>query len=205
MDAILALGLAGAATANAAAPGPGILIASSRAATDGLWSGLRVTLGIAASTVILLAGSWAMILGVLSLTSEAQAALRFGGLALLVMLALTMLTAHSGAGAAAGAPTIGRLRLGDGTLGLTLGLSSPLQLLFLFALLPQFVDVEKLDATAMAIATAAVLVGTAVPFIAASMFSARVLRIGPQMAHRITRLCGVALLAFAGLALVAGQ
>lgn len=125
MDTILVFGLAGAAAVNSAVPGPCILVASSRAATDGLWSGFRVTFGIALSDVILLALVWTMILGVLTLPGATQEILRLGGLALLVILALAML--------------------------------------------------------------------------AACLFSARVLRTGRQMARRVSRLCGGALLGFAAL------
>lgn len=104
---------AAAAAANSAAPGPCILAASSRAATGGLWSGARVTLGIAA-------------------------------------------------------------------------------------------DLRRLDAACIAFATAAILLGGALPVLAACVFAARALRIGQQLAGHITRLCGGALLVFAGLAVVAG-
>ncbi len=200
MDALMTVALVGAAAANSAAPGPCILVASSRAAMNGLQSGLQVTLGIAASKVFLLVVSWTMIMGIVSLTGEAREALRIAGLAVLVMLAMTMITVQS----SARAPVIGRLRLGDASLGLALGLSSPLNLLFMFALLPQFVDVERLDAASIAIASAAVLLGGALPIAAACVFSARVLKTSPQMVRLINRLCGVALLGFAGLAAVAG-
>jgi hypothetical protein len=71
MDTILILRLAGAVAASAATPGPRNLMASSKAASDGLPSGLRVVLGISAGKSIQLACSWAMILGTLSLSGTA--------------------------------------------------------------------------------------------------------------------------------------
>jgi threonine/homoserine/homoserine lactone efflux protein len=200
MDAMMMLALAGAAAANSAAPGPAILIAASRAATDGLTAGLRFTFGIAVADVLLIAASWAMIAGAMSLSDVALEALRLGGLALLTGLGVAMLAGP--AGAAGGLPSLGRLRAGDGVLGLALGLSSPMNLLFMFALLPQFVDAERLDATSVALASGVVLIGGLGPFLAACILSARVLRTGPRMARRITRGCGAALLGLAGLALI---
>jgi threonine/homoserine/homoserine lactone efflux protein len=201
MDAIMILGLVGAAAASAATPGPCILMTSSRTATDGLPSGLRVVLGISAAKLILLVCSWAMILGIMTLSDGAVESLRLGGLALLVALALTMLTAP--ARLVAG-PIIGTRRLGDTMLGLVLGMSSPVSLLFVFALLPQFVDVQRLDATSVALASGAVLLGGALPFLAACIVATRAFRGRPRI-DWINRACGATLLGFAGLAAVAGS
>lgn len=201
MDAILVLGLAGAAAANSAAPGPCILVTCSRATTHGLRSGFCVSLGIALSLLILLGSAWAMILGVLSISGEAWRVLRIAGLAMLVILAISMLAKQPGAEARA--PVIGRLWQSDWAVGLVAGLSSPWNLMFIFALLPQFVDVGSLEAASIAVATAAVLLGGMLPYVLACLFSAHVLRTFPQIARRTTRLCGAALLVFAGASIVA--
>ncbi len=194
-------GLFGAAAASAAAPGPCLLVAANRAATDGLGSGLRVTLGIAGSKIILLIASWGLILGTLTLSRATEEFLRTGGLALLVILALGMLAARPAP--VAGATLIGGLRLSDGALGLALGLTSPLNLLVMFALLPQFVDLARLDAAAVLQASAAVLLGGALPVLIACRLAARVRMTGPDTARRVNRACGALLLGFAGLALMA--
>ena len=209
MDPLLALGLTAAAAANSAVPGPCLLVASSRAATEGAGSGLRVTLGVALSDAVLLAASWAMILGALTLSDGAAEVLRLGGLAVLVALALVMLSVRPGqvagpvVGPVAGGPALGRLRLGDGALGFALGLSSPLNLLFMFALLPQFVDLARPGPGCVLMASAAVLLGGALPLVLACLLASRVRLRRPETACRVTRACGAALLGIAGLALLA--
>lgn len=158
IDAIMALGLAGAAAANSAAPGPCIVVTCSRAATEGLWSGLRVSLGSAKSLSILLGVTWAMIFGVWSISDETWQALQIAGLG---MLALSMFATRSGADTSA--PVIARLWTSEWAIGLIVGLSSPWNLMFMFALLPQFVNVGSLDIGCAAIATAAVLPGGMLP------------------------------------------
>ena len=202
MDPLLTLGLTGAAAASSAAPGPCILLASWRSATDGLVSGLRVTLGIAASKVMLLACSWSVIFGMLTVSEAAQDAFRWGGIALLLGLALMMLADRPAA--LAGARRPGRWHLGDSGLGLWVGLSSPMNVIFILALLPQFVELERLSASMVAQASAAVLVGGVTPLVVACLFSTRVLCSRPLALRYLTRLCGGAILCFAGLALVAG-
>ncbi len=204
MDALLVLGLAGAAAVSAATPGPCLLVVSSRAATEGLGSGLRVTVGLVLSKAILLLAASTMILGALTLSDGAAQALRLGGLAVLVGLALTMLAARPLPLAApgAGVPALGRLRLGDGALGLALGLSSPLNLLFIFALLPQFIDLGQPGLGCLLLASAAVLLGGALPFVAACLLASRLLLRRPETVRGITRACGAMLLGVAGLALV---
>jgi threonine/homoserine/homoserine lactone efflux protein len=200
MDVLTLFALAGAAAVNAAAPGPGILVIASRAATEGLQSGLRVALGIGLAVAILLAAAWAMILGALTLSASAVEVMRLVGLAVLVTLALAMLASNPGQ--STGTPGIGRLRLGDIALGLTLGLTSPYLLVFVFVLLPQFVDLQRLDARSIAAASAAFLIGTMLPLLVACILASRILQTGQRFARRIMRGCGVALLGFAGLALV---
>jgi threonine/homoserine/homoserine lactone efflux protein len=98
----------------------------------------------------------------------------------------------------------GGWRLGDGALGLVVGLSSPLNLIFILALLPQFVGLGRLDAGSVALASAAMLLGGVLPLIAASIFSAHMLGTRPEAMRHLTRLCGGAILCFAGLAMMGG-
>lgn len=203
MDTIMVFGLAGVAAASAAAPGPCILLVASRAANRGLSSGLRVVLGISAGKSILLACSWAMILGTLTLPDAALEAMRLGGLVLLVALSLAMLNTKSAPQVAA--PIGGRQRLGDTLLGLVLSLSSPLSLLFIFAILPQFVDIQRLDAAGVAVASGAILTGGVLPFLATCFFAARAFESVPHLAAPINRACGVGLLGFVGLSVVVGS
>jgi len=122
-----------------------------------LRSGFSVSLGIAVSLLILLASAWAMILGILSISGETWQVLRIAGLAMLVVLAISMLANQPCT--AASAPVIRRRWQPGWAVGLVAGLSSPWNLMFTFALLRQFVDIGSLDAASIAIATAAVLLG----------------------------------------------
>ena len=200
MEMIAIVGLAGAAAANSAVPGPCILVTVTRAATRGIRSGLGVTLGILLSLVVLLAVAWSMVLGLSSLSGEAIEVLRVGGLLLLVGLALLMLRARPVAVRVD--PAQRQRRLGDCAIGVAVGLSSPFNLLFIFALLPQFVDVPRLDATALVLATTAVLIGSTLPYLGACTFASALLRPSVRQAQFVTRGCGVALLGFAALAVV---
>ncbi len=198
MDPAAIILLGGAAAANSVVPGPCILVAASRAAIGGLARGLRVTFGIALSDVLLLGTAWAMILGLMTLSAAAEHSLRWAGLCLLALMGIAMLRARPTRAAAA--PTQGRLHLGDVTLGLALGLTSPLNLLFMLALLPQFIDLGRIDLACIAAATAAVLIGGALPLVGACLCAARLVTTGLRHTRVVTRLCGVALLGFAGIA-----
>ena len=200
MDWLAMGGLVGAAAVNSAAPGPCILVTVTRAAAHGIRSGLRVTMGILLSIVLLLTVAWSMILGISSVPGEALQILRSGGLLLLVGLALLMLRAEPLAPRVE--PVQGRHRFGDGAMGLAAGLSSPFNLLFIFALLPQFVDLAQLDAAAITLATTAVLIGSALPYLGACAFASALLQPSLRQARIVTRGCGIALLGFAALALV---
>lgn len=185
MEMIAIAGLFGAAAAAAAAPWPCILVVASRAATGGLERGLCVTLDIMTSSALLLAAAWAMILGLLSLSDAMFEMLRIAGLGIIVVFAVSMLRATPGCG-----PARVPLRIDDVGTGLLLGLSNPLQLLFMFALLPQFVPLAHADAPAVALATGAVLLGIAVPMVMAA--GAAVVWLGPLLrrSHLVTRACG---------------
>jgi homoserine/homoserine lactone efflux protein len=165
MDWLAMGGLVGAAAVNSAAPGPCILVTMTRAATHGIRSGLGVTMGILLSIVLLLTVAWSMILGISSVPGEALQILRSGGLLLLVGLALLMLRAEPLAPrvepSRAGTVSVME-RAGGGAL-------EPLHLLFIFALLPQFVDLAQLDAAAITLATTAVLIG--MPYLGACAFA----------------------------------
>lgn len=200
MEMIAIAGLFAAAAVAAAAPGPCILVVACRAATGGLERGLRVTLGVVASSALLLAGAWAMILGLLSLSEAAVDMLRIAGLGVIVVFAVAMLRAAPGAG-----PARVPLRIDDVGTGLLLGLSNPLQLLFMFALLPQFVPLAKADASAVALATGAVLLGIALPMVMAAAAAGAWLGPVLQRSHLVTRACGGALLAVVILAVAGWQ
>lgn len=200
MDPAAIVLLAGAAAAKAAAPGPCILVAASRSASSGVASGLCIAGGAVLSNALLLGIAWLALAGMLAVTAGAADLLRSVGIVLLLILAVSMLWARPLT--VQRPPVQGRLRLGDGALGLALGLTNPMNLIFVFALLPQFVELSRFDTACIASATAAVLIGGAVPLIGACVFASALLRPGARQVRAVTRLCGVALLGFAGLAVV---
>ena len=191
MEGIAIIGLLGASVVAGAAPGPCILLVAGRAATGGMMRGLGVTLGVMLSSAILLVAAWAMIIGALSLSDSAIDGMRLGGLAVLIALGLAMLCAAPGAGSECS--------------GLPLGLSNPLQLLFMFALLPQFVDVSGLVRQDVFVASLVVLLGIAAPMVAAAAGADALLKPIRARSRAITRSCGLSLLGFAGLSMVAGS
>jgi homoserine/homoserine lactone efflux protein len=196
MDTLALFALFAAAAANSAVPGPCIVLALSRSAVEGIAAGLRVTLGIALADLTLLAVAWAAIFGAITLSASFFAALKTAGIFAIALIALAMLR---GTPQAAGA-SHPRLRLGHVATGLGLGLASPLNLVFMLALLPQFLDIDRATTQNAALVTAVVLLGGALPLAAASALGARALRHAPGGGRLIGRAGGIALLGFAGLA-----
>jgi threonine/homoserine/homoserine lactone efflux protein len=140
MDPVVILGLFVAAAASSAAAGavhpPGLLSvrdgrAGERVAGHGSASPHRRS--------CFWPGSWGVISCMVRFDESAQTAVRLGGIVLLIGLALTMLAAPRAAGRA---HSLVRWRLSDGAMGLVAGLSSPMNLVFILALLPQFVDLS---------------------------------------------------------------
>ncbi len=198
MEAAAILLVGSAAALKAAAPGPCILVAASRSMTEGLVQGLRVASGAVVANGLLLGLAVAALSGSIAVSGAAQGALRLAGLGLLVAFGLSMLRARPVP--AAGPPAQGRLRLGAFALGLALGLTSPLNLVFALAVVPQFVDLGQIDAAGLATLAVAVLIGGALPLVGACLCAARLVTTGLRHTRVVTRLCGVALLGFAGIA-----
>jgi homoserine/homoserine lactone efflux protein len=196
MDALALFALFAAAAANSAVPGPCIVLTLSRSAVEGIAAGLRVTLGIALADLTLLAVAWAAIFGAITLSDSVFTALKAAGIAAIALIALAMLrdTAPS-----SGVPPSGRT-FGHVAAGLGLGLASPLNLVFMLALLPQFLDIGRATAQSAALVTAVVLLGGALPLAAASALGASALRRVAGGGRWITRAGAVTLLGFAVLA-----
>lgn len=91
---------------------------------------------------------------------------------------------------------------GDVAGGLVPGLGSPLHLVFLLAIVPQFVDLAAARWSDLAAVTLGILAVTAVPMVAVSLLGAGALLLSPRGALWLTRAGGVAMLGFAGVVLV---
>jgi threonine/homoserine/homoserine lactone efflux protein len=196
MDTIALIALFAAAAANSAVPGPCIVLTLSRSAVEGIAAGLRVTFGIALADLTLLAVAWAAIFGAVTLSESFFAALKTAGIVAIALIALALLRDPP---AASGTPP-SRRTLGPVTAGLWLGLASPLNLVFMLALLPQFRDAGGATAGTAALVTGVVLLGSARPLAAASALGAGALRRAPGGGRWIGGAGGIALLGFAGLA-----
>ena len=209
MSVAALLALYAAAAVNAVVPGPGMMLAVGRSAARGFGAGAQVSLGMALATLLLMAVVWAMMAGAVVLSPDGITVLRAVGVAVLVGLALVMLFGAPAEvvarpGLMAGRLAAGRLgagHLGDVAGGLATGLSSPVHLVFLLALLPQFVDLAAAGPRDLFAVAAGVLVITTVPMLLASALGAHSGRLGLGWSRHVTRASGVALLGFAGLAL----
>lgn len=207
MDILAFLALLTAASLNAVVPGPGMMLALGRSAAHGLGAGVQVSLGMALATLVLIAVVWAVMAGMLILTDSGLAMLRFAGIGVIVLLALMLLIGPGIETVAEPGLRAGRW-LGDLGGGLAAGLTSPVHLVFLLALLPQFVDLAAASIPDLVVVTASILVITTIPMLAVSALGARSGWLGFGWARRVMRVSGVALLglaAFSAVALAKGE
>ena len=146
-----------AATVLVVLPGPNTLYIVARSLEQGTASGLVSCLGVLTATLVHVSGA-ALGLSALVLASPlAFTLLRFGGAAYLLVLGVRALRAPAAATVArAPAPAMGRGRLFGH--GLMVNLLNPKTALFITALLPQFVRVERGSAVSQILVLGAVLV-----------------------------------------------
>ena len=200
MDSANVVGLLAASSVNAVLPGPGIFFAIGRSARSGAAAGLRATAGFLIATLILLAATFAALRGLMLITPEGMSRLRwFGASVLAVLAALLILGRPARPGQL---PRSRKKGLGDVAGGLMLGLTSPLHLVFLLAIVPQFVDVSAARGSDLAVVGLGIVAVTAVPLVAVSLLGAGALRLAPRGAMWLTRAGGVVMLGFAGIVLV---
>ena len=200
MDGANLLALLAASAVNAVLPGPGIFFAIGRSARSGALAGLRVTVGMLIATLVLLVATFAVMRGLMLVSPEGVSAMRWFGASVLAVLAALLLL-----GRPARPGQVPRSRghgLGDVAGGTVLGLTSPLHLVFLLAIVPQFVDLAAARWSDLAVVTLGIMAVTAVPMVAVSLLGAGALRLSPRGALWLTRAGGVAMLGFAGLVLV---
>ncbi|WP_161556171.1 LysE family transporter [Mangrovicoccus ximenensis] len=153
ISAIFALCLASAV--NAGIPGPCIILTVIRTARAGAAAGVRVSTGILAGGGLLAAASVAVLLGLLALPAVVLLALKWIGAAVLLVLALQLL--RTAPGPASAGPQASSSS--DLLAGFFVGLSSPFNLVFYLALLPQFLPAGAVSAETGAMMLAALLAG----------------------------------------------
>jgi threonine/homoserine/homoserine lactone efflux protein len=143
-DILFALFLA--SFVNAALPGPCMIATMGRTLQGGWRAGALVSLGVLTADTLLVVAAVAMLLGVLTLSPVALIAMKWVGIAVLLGLAVECLRPP-------------RLRVAGGATrggclltGLTVGLSSPYNLVFYLALFPQVVTAAASGGFLLAIA-----------------------------------------------------
>ncbi len=157
MDMITLSAIVLASAINAAMPGPCIALTIGRSARDGAPAGMLVTTGVVAANLVLTSVALSVMLGVLAISQSAFIAMKWIGVTALIVLALRILADRGGR--EPGSSVMDAHWLGDLGAGLTVGLSSPFNLIFLLALLPQLAPAQAHDANGMVLIIVAVLTG----------------------------------------------
>lgn len=193
MDGSAFLILTTASAVNMALPGPGILLTFTRASCRGLAAGAGVSAGILLSSLALASAAVLILAGLMEVSDGALSLLRWVGLGVILWIALRLVLAPV---AVAGGP--GEVRAGDFLAGFALGITSPFNLVFLLALLPQFAPDRMDPATAVAM-VAAYLAGQLLVLAAVSALGAAAGRaaFGGVGSRIFQRLAGATLAGFA--------
>jgi threonine/homoserine/homoserine lactone efflux protein len=191
ITALAALFLA--STVNAALPGPCVLMTATRSAGSGWRAGAAITLGVLTADILLILGATAMMLGMLTLSASALGAMKWAGIAALVALAVRSLRTSARVPAE-------KLSARDGAAGLAVGLSSPYNLVFFLALLPQFLPGGRPDLATVSAMVAALLGGAAVAQAGAILVGLGCCRFAAFSGPWVDRACAACLLAIAAVA-----
>jgi threonine/homoserine/homoserine lactone efflux protein len=190
--------LAAASAVNAAMPGPCNLLTLSRSAAAGCAAGAAVTAGAIAATLILVSVSMMAALGALFISPTALEVLRWGGIFVLLWLAWRLLRPDTVV-----SPVRTRRSaspFGDVASGLLVGLSSPFNLVFFIALMPQFLPETGLGAYTATASIGAVLAGTVLSMSGVIAIGASAKEAFDARPAWIERGAGVAMILFAGMA-----
>ena len=133
---------------NAAIPGPCMVLTFGRSARAGARAGIAVSLGVLVADLMLVLLAFGLARGAVALSSAGLGAMKWAGIALLLGLALYCLRA--GERPPAEASSARR----DGLAGLMVGLTSPYNLVFYLALVPQAMTEVPAGGEALAIIAA---------------------------------------------------
>jgi len=199
--------LCGAAFLNAAIPGPGFALAANRTARRGVPSGLKVSLGVVAGMMAAMFCALGAMLGVLHLSPLLFEITRWAGIVVLFGLAVVILLPGLGRWVArplgAGGPVVGsRVGAGDVVSGLLVGVTNPALVVFLLALLPQFVGSGSGAALRLGLGVSAFGAGAVVGMLCGVAFGLASVRLTGGKTRWLDFVAGGALLGVAGLALV---
>lgn len=199
MDMLILAAVASASAINTAIPGPCLALTIGRAARDGMGAAVRTSLGVLIANLVLAAVALSVMLGVFRISHGAFEAMKWIGAALLIALAARMLANRRREGFVFDRPRDFPLR--DLAAGLMVGISSPFNLIFLLALLPQFIPSDGLNFTGMAMIAASVVVGAAGSLFGAALIGTASHGFGGTVARRIECAGAFSLICFAVAAL----
>jgi threonine/homoserine/homoserine lactone efflux protein len=185
--------------ANAAMPGPCAILAASRTVRGGVRSGLMVSAGVIVGIAALTGLAFGMMAGAVSVSDRALVAMKWAGAAALLLLAVRLLRA-----APSGSPRGRRPAANtDFGAGAVVAMFSPFVLVFLVALLPQFVSPGTSAFAPALLAAAVFIVGAAAAQAGAILFGACSLGLGGASFRWVERASAILLLGFAGAAVMA--
>jgi threonine/homoserine/homoserine lactone efflux protein len=185
---------------NSAMPGPCVALTIGRSARDGAPAGFLVTIGVVLANFILCCIALSVMLGVLALSQSAFAAMKWIGITALVALALRMLANRGRSKHGSSVMEADWLR--DLGAGLMVGLSSPFNLVFLLALLPQLVPAQDHDTSSIVLISTAVLAGAIVSQCGAVLIGAASGGVMRSAGRRIECLGALSMISFAAVAIV---
>lgn len=143
--------LFGASFVNSLAPGPCIILTLSRSSRAGMAAGLSITVGVLLAEIALACLSVSVIFGLVLVSGQTLETVRWAGFAALLWLAAKMIRSGK---LTAPSRCMRRGILGDVASGLLVGVTSPYNLIFLLALLPQFLPATDVTTGQAALAVA---------------------------------------------------
>ena len=188
---------------NAALPGPCAVLALARTAAAGPVAGGRVTAGVLAGVSLVTLLAFAVMLGAIGIADGALTVMKWVGVVVLLGLALRTLAA-SLRPTASGPRRAPVLAIGDAWAGASVVLCSPSVLVFLLAMLPQFLVEGTTDLRPALRASGVFLAGVAAAQAVAVGLGAWSIRLGSGSRRWADRASGLLLVAFAGMAAFAG-
>lgn len=194
MDAYTFLLLLTASAINMALPGPGIILTFTRSSCRGFAAGARVSSGLLLASFILAAAALLIVAGLMEISPNALAAMRLVGVAVILWIALQLVLTPAAAPSGA---TV-QPRASDFLAGFALGVTSPFNLVFLLALLPQFAP-ERLSMEGAAMMILAYLAGKVLVLATVTVLGAAAGRALPGGAgvRAFQRIAGATLAGFA--------
>ena len=199
MDGELCGAIALASTINSALPGPCAALTLGSSATRGVRAGIVVSLGILSAKVLVATLAVSTMAGVVTLSEGPFVLMKWIGVAILFALAAKMLLRRpSGHDCAVQRR---QRTVNDLCTGLLVGLSSPFNLVFLLALLPQMVEPADLDVFGCLAIVTAVMLGAAVSQFGLAVLGGVSGLLAGGVGRRIEQIGALSLLGFAALIL----